>query len=143
MLTNMLVDGAIGTAVGTAVGTGIGALAQLALVAANVTLFIASPLVAPLVMLGWGATALGHLSAAQLAPKLVSNTRTAGFRTCWLMRSQVGRLCWLRKRGRSRKPPLRGILSALRLANIRMWSRPFERHVAAGPSASSRRLPIY
>ena len=52
VLTNVLVDGAIGTAV----GTGIGALAQLALVAANVTLFIASPLVAPLVMLGWGAS---------------------------------------------------------------------------------------
>jgi len=51
-LTNVLTDGAIGTVV----GTGIGALAQLALVAANVSLFIASPLIAPLVMLGWGAS---------------------------------------------------------------------------------------
>jgi hypothetical protein len=52
MLKDVLVDGAIGTAV----GTGIGALAEVALVAANVTLFIASPLIAPLAMLGWGAS---------------------------------------------------------------------------------------
>jgi len=60
VLTNVLVDGAVGTAV----GTGIGALAQLALVAANVSLFIASPLVAPLVMLGWGASLGGFIGAA-------------------------------------------------------------------------------
>lgn len=59
VLTNVLVDSAIGTAV----GTGIGALAELALVAANVTLFVASPLIAPLVMLGWGAS-LGALVGA-------------------------------------------------------------------------------
>jgi len=51
-LKGVLVDGAIGTAV----GTGMGALAELALVAANVTLFVASPLIAPLAMLGWGAS---------------------------------------------------------------------------------------
>ncbi|ANQ85795.1 hypothetical protein [Azoarcus olearius] len=56
VLKDVLVDGAIGTAV----GTGVGALAQLALVAANVTLFVASPLIAPLAMLGWGAS-LGGL----------------------------------------------------------------------------------
>jgi len=60
VITNILVDGAVGTAV----GTGIGALAQLALVAANVTLFIASPLVAPLVMLGWGASLGAFVGAA-------------------------------------------------------------------------------
>jgi hypothetical protein len=60
VLTNVLVDGAIGTAV----GTGIGALAQLAIVAANVTLFVASPLVAPLVMLGWGASLGAFVGAA-------------------------------------------------------------------------------
>ena len=60
VLTNVLVDGAIGTAV----GTGIGAVAQVALVAANVSLFIASPLVAPLVMLGWGASLGGLIGAA-------------------------------------------------------------------------------
>lgn len=59
VLTNVLVDGAIGTAV----GTGIGAIAELALVAANVTLFVASPLITPLVMLGWGAS-LGALVGA-------------------------------------------------------------------------------
>lgn len=52
VLKNMAVDGAIGTAV----GTGLGALAEFALVAANVSLFVASPLLAPLVMLGWGAS---------------------------------------------------------------------------------------
>jgi hypothetical protein len=60
VLTNVLVDGAVGTAV----GTGIGALAQVALVAANVSLFIASPVIAPLVMLGWGASLGGLIGAA-------------------------------------------------------------------------------
>ena len=60
VLTNLLVDGAIGTVV----GTGIGALAQLALVAGSVTLFVASPLVAPLVMLGWGASLGAFVGAA-------------------------------------------------------------------------------
>lgn len=60
VLTNVLVDGAIGTAV----GTGIGALAQLAIVAGGVSLFIASPLVAPLVMLGWGASLGAFVGAA-------------------------------------------------------------------------------
>lgn len=59
VLKHVLVDGGIGTAV----GTGVGALAQLALVAANVSLFIASPLVAPLVMLGWGASLGGLIGA--------------------------------------------------------------------------------
>lgn len=59
VLKDVLIDGAVGTAV----GTGIGALAEVALVAANVTLFIASPLVAPLAMLGWGAS-LGALVGA-------------------------------------------------------------------------------
>ena len=44
VLKNLIVDGAAGAAV----GTGIGALAEVALVAANVSLFIASPLMAPL-----------------------------------------------------------------------------------------------
>lgn len=60
VLKSMVVDGAIGTAV----GTGVGALAQLALVAANVSLFIASPLIAPLAMLGWGASLGGFIGAA-------------------------------------------------------------------------------
>ena len=60
VLTNVLVDGAIGTVV----GTGIGALAQLAIVAGGVSLFVASPLVAPLVMLGWGASLGAFVGAA-------------------------------------------------------------------------------
>jgi len=60
VLQDVLVDGAIGTAV----GTGIGALAQIGLVAANVSLFIASPLLAPLVVLGWGASVGALVGAA-------------------------------------------------------------------------------
>jgi hypothetical protein len=59
VLQDVLVDGAIGTAV----GTGIGALAEIGLVAANVSLFIASPLIAPLVVMGWGAS-IGALVGA-------------------------------------------------------------------------------
>lgn len=64
-LKDILVDGAVGTAV----GTGLGALAQVALVAANVSLFIASPLIAPLVMMGWGASLGGLIGAAAGAMK--------------------------------------------------------------------------
>lgn len=59
VLKDVVVDGAIGTAV----GTGLGALAEVALVAANVTLFVASPLIAPLAMLGWGAVLGGVIGA--------------------------------------------------------------------------------
>lgn len=59
VLKDVVVDGAIGTAV----GTGLGALAEVALVAANVTLFVASPLIAPLAMLGWGAVLGGTIGA--------------------------------------------------------------------------------
>ncbi len=59
VLKDVLVDGAIGTAV----GAGIGASTELALVAASVTIFVASPLVAPLAMLGWGASLGGFIGA--------------------------------------------------------------------------------
>jgi hypothetical protein len=65
VLKDMLVSGGIGTAV----GTGIGALAQFAIVAANLSLFVASPLLAPLVMLGWGAGVGGLVGAAAGAVK--------------------------------------------------------------------------
>lgn len=52
----VLKDALFQGAIGTAVGTGIGALAQVGLVATGVSLFIASPLLAPLVMMGWGAS---------------------------------------------------------------------------------------
>lgn len=45
----VLVDGAVGTAV----GTGLGAVGTLALWASGVSLFVASPVIAPLAMLGW------------------------------------------------------------------------------------------
>ena len=60
VLKEVLVDGSVGTLV----GTGLGALAEVALVAANVTLFVASPLLAPLAMLGWGAALGGIVGAA-------------------------------------------------------------------------------
>ena len=65
VLKEVMVDGTVGTLV----GTGLGALGQMALVAANVTLFVASPLVAPLAMLGWGAVLGGILGAAAGANK--------------------------------------------------------------------------
>src|ERR1035437_1571422 len=46
-LKDVLIDGSIGTVVGTV----IGGLGQVALVATSVTLFVASPVVAPLFML--------------------------------------------------------------------------------------------
>lgn len=59
-LKDMLVDGTIGATI----GAGLGALAEVALVAANVSLFIASPLIAPLVLLGWGASLGGLVGAS-------------------------------------------------------------------------------
>lgn len=60
VLTEIIVDGAIGTAV----GTGVGALLTVAMIGANVTLFVASPLIGPLVMLGWGASIGGLVGAS-------------------------------------------------------------------------------
>ena len=65
VLQDVLVDGAIGTVV----GTGLGALGEVALVAANVSLFVASPLIAPLMLLGWGASIGGLIGAATGATK--------------------------------------------------------------------------
>jgi hypothetical protein len=50
VLKNMVVQGSAGTLI----GLGVGAFAEIALVAADVTSFVANPLIAPLVMLGWG-----------------------------------------------------------------------------------------
>lgn len=60
VLKEVIVDGTIGTAV----GTGVGALLTVAMAAANVTLFVASPLIGPLVMLGWGASIGGLVGAS-------------------------------------------------------------------------------
>jgi len=64
-LKDVLVDGALGAAAGTV----IGGLGEVALVAANVTLFVASPLIAPLFMLGWGAFIGGFVGATAGAEK--------------------------------------------------------------------------
>lgn len=69
VLKEVLVDGAIGAAV----GTGIGVLVEVALVASSVTLFVASPLIAPLALLGWGASIGGLMGASIGAAK---NTRS-------------------------------------------------------------------
>lgn len=74
VLKDVLVDATIGTAV----GTGIGALGSVALAAASVSLFVASPLVAPLMLLGWGASVGGLIGAAAGA------TPGAGDKEGWL-----------------------------------------------------------
>jgi len=57
---DMLVDGAIGTAI----GAGIGFIGEAALAAANISLFIASPIIGTLTMMGWGAALGGIVGAA-------------------------------------------------------------------------------
>lgn len=74
VLKDILVDGAIGAGV----GTGIGALVQVALVATNVTLFIASPLIAPLALLGWGAS-LGALAGTTIGSKVAADDKGGKF----------------------------------------------------------------
>jgi hypothetical protein len=59
VLKDLLRDGAIGTAVGTAAGAGV----SIALAAANLTLFIASPALGALYLLGWGASVGGVIGA--------------------------------------------------------------------------------
>jgi hypothetical protein len=64
VLKEMLRDGAIGTALGTVVG----AFGTVALSMANISLFIASPVVGALSMLGWGASlgaVVGAVAGAQ------------------------------------------------------------------------------
>lgn len=60
VLKDVLVD----AAVGSAAGTGLGILVGVGLVAMNVTLFVASPLIAPLTLLGWGASLGGIVGAS-------------------------------------------------------------------------------
>jgi hypothetical protein len=73
VLKDVVVDGAVGTAV----GTGLGALAQVALVAGNVSLFIASPLLAPLAMMGWGA-GIGAVVGAAVGATAVDKIGSEG-----------------------------------------------------------------
>lgn len=59
VLKDLLRDGAIGTAVGTATG----AVGSIAMAAANITLFVANPLLGALYLLGWGASIGGLVGA--------------------------------------------------------------------------------
>lgn len=56
----MLIDGGIGAAI----GAGVGVLGEVAIAAVNVSLFIASPVLAGLIMIGWGASIGGVIGAA-------------------------------------------------------------------------------
>ena len=85
VLKDVLVDGGIGTLV----GTGVGALGTLAIVASGVTLFVASPVVAPLAMLGWFAS-IGGVVGAPSAP----TTRKGASPSWWRMRSRPATRCW-------------------------------------------------
>ena len=81
VLKDLLRDGAIGTAVGTAAGAG----ATIALAAANITLFIANPVLGALYLVGWGAS-LGGLVGAVVGsershgdlPSLIKDALAAG-----------------------------------------------------------------
>lgn len=78
VLKDVLVD----AVKGSAVGLGLGALAEVALVAANVTLFVTSPLVAPLALLGWG-IGLGGLVGGAIGTE-AHVTTTPGKKEGWL-----------------------------------------------------------
>ena len=77
VLRDVLKQGAIGTAV----GMGVGALAELALLPASAGLLVASPLVAPLAMLGWGASIGGVIGAAKgaMAESVAQSLRPDGW----------------------------------------------------------------
>ncbi len=59
----------ISTAIGVAIGSAAGVVVEFALMAANINLFVASPLIAPLVLIGWGASIGGFIGAAMGAMK--------------------------------------------------------------------------
>lgn len=51
------------TAIGVAIGSASGIAIELILMAANINLFVASPLIAPLILIGWGASIGGFIGA--------------------------------------------------------------------------------
>ena len=68
VLKDVVVDGAVGTVV----GAGAFGLGHLALVWANISLFVASPVLGPLIMLGWGASIgglFGAIAGATVVPE--------------------------------------------------------------------------
>ena len=72
VLKDLLRDGAIGTAVGTAAGAGV----SIAMAAANLTLFIASPVLGALYLVGWGASLGGLVGAVVGAERSKSDVST-------------------------------------------------------------------
>jgi hypothetical protein len=81
VLNDLLRDGAIGTVVGSAAGAGV----TIALAAVNLTLFIASPILSALYLLGWGASLGGLVGAVVGAesgkgdlPRLIKDALKAG-----------------------------------------------------------------
>jgi hypothetical protein len=81
VLEDLLRDGAIGTVVGTAAGAGV----SFALAAVNLTLFIASPVLSALYLVGWGASLGGLVGAVVGAeatrgdvPRLIRDALKAG-----------------------------------------------------------------
>lgn len=81
VLKDLLRDGAIGTAVGSVAGAG----ATIALAAANITLFIANPVLGALYLVGWGASLGGLIGAVVGAersqgdlPSLIRDALAAG-----------------------------------------------------------------
>jgi hypothetical protein len=76
VLKEVLVDGAIGTAI----GTGVGVLGTAVLWASGAALFIASPVVAPLALLGWFASiggVVGAVAGSAVTPE-AGTTRKEG-----------------------------------------------------------------
>ncbi|MES2407244.1 MAG: hypothetical protein V4528_07980 [Pseudomonadota bacterium] len=61
VLSEVVKDGVIGTVV----GSGVGALGAVAMAAANISLFLASPLLGPLTLIGWGAS-VGAIAGASV-----------------------------------------------------------------------------
>ncbi|WP_052063629.1 hypothetical protein [Nitrincola sp. A-D6] len=113
-LKDIMVDGAVGTGV----GAGIGVLGSVALTATSVSLFVASPLVAPLMLIGWGASLGGLLGAAA-----GTTTSTPGDKEGWLsdlvaMRSHKAMLYWWSRPETSRKQLLRVRSSRIQSANL-------------------------
>ncbi len=72
VLKDLLRDGAIGTAVGTAAGAGV----SVAMAAANLTLFIANPVLGVLSLVGWGAGLGGLVGAAMGAERSKGDVAT-------------------------------------------------------------------
>lgn len=48
---------------GVVIGSMVGMLVELALIASNINLFVASPLIGPVVLIGWGASLGGFIGA--------------------------------------------------------------------------------